>query len=98
MVVAGENISYKRPQYIERSIGRYASQASCLPLSRSSPCVRTFYHYLNVLCPCAFGERSKLDKLGDLTSVGGVVSTAGAQRVAEQMVTSYSRRISRTSS
>ena len=56
------------------------------------------HHHLHVLLPGPFGQLAQADQFLDLTYIGGVSQAAGAAGVAREMVTSYSRQISRISS
>ncbi len=84
VVVTGCDIGYKRSENIERRVVADALLELHVRFDLVHRHVAgSLDHYLNVLCPCAFGKSAELYKLADLSGVGAVVDTAGTERVSE---------------
>ena len=84
MVIAGENIRNKRTENIEWCIMtdtflQFHIRFNFIHCHVS----RAFYHDLYILFPCTFRQCTKLDQLRNLSCIGCVVNTAGAQRITK---------------
>ena len=84
VVITGSNISNERTEDIERSVmaDTFLELHISLDLIHSHM-TGTLDHYLNVLSPCAFSERTQFDELRDLTSISSVIDTTWTECITE---------------
>ena len=99
MIVARCDVRDERAEYIKRC-------AVAQPLLDShvggnlidGHVAGAFHHYLYVLFPGAEGQVAQLNQFRKLARIGAVMDAAGRNASPRLIVTSYSRRMSSTSS